>query len=73
MDKHALKHNGGSKGAPGAPRPSDQIFLDFLQFQGKRNKKNVSRRPSPKIGALSCENPGSATEACPLIFKNIQK
>ena len=33
----------------GAPPPSDQIFLDFMQFSGKFNK-NVSRRPPPPWG-----------------------
>ena len=46
-------------GAPRRAFPSDQIFLDFMQFGGKFNKI-VSQRPL-RVGA-PCKNPGSTTK-----------
>ena len=47
---------GGGEGIP----PSDQIFLDFMQFWGKFNKI-VSQHSTSEVWRLTHENPGSTT------------
>ena len=65
FNSHQLKAktSGGSKGgAPGAPPPMVQNFLNFVQFFGKFGKI-IGRHPLP--GGLvppPMENPGSAPE-----------
>ena len=55
--------SGRSRGVPGAPPPppSDQIFLDFMQFSGNLNKIVSWHHPEDWRPSPHHENPGSAT------------